>query len=148
MSFENSDLNVESKKDAICFTFPSTMDHIDEVIIEAIDYLYMKLEDVKPHAFAINLVLREGLTNAVRHGNENNPDKNVKLSLDVSEPTVLRFAIEDEGRGFDWKQHLDAELPEDEDHGRGIIIIDSYFTRHRYNEQGNILFLEKDLSEL
>lgn len=147
MSFENDRLDVESQKDAICFTFPSTMDHIDEVIIEAIDYLYMKLDGVKPHAFAINLVLREGLTNAVRHGNENDSAKNVKLSLDVSEHPVIKFAIEDEGIGFDWKEQMEAELPEDEDHGRGIIIIDSYFTRHRYNARGNILYLEKDISE-
>ena len=147
MAMENSNLTIESGRDTITFTFPSTMDHIDEVIIEAIDYLYLKMVNIKKHAFSINLVLREGLTNAVRHGNLSNPEKNVKLLLDVSENPIVKFAIEDQGDGFNWQEAKENDLPEDEDHGRGIIIIDSYFSSYTYNDKGNILFLEKDTSE-
>ncbi len=147
MTIENSGLDIESKTDEICFTFPSTLDYIDEVIIEAIEYLYLKMEGIKQHAFAINLVLREGLTNAVRHGNENNPDKSVKLSLDVSNNPLIKIAIEDQGNGFDWKQQQDAEPLDEDEHGRGMIIIESYFTNYGYNEKGNILYLEKDTTD-
>lgn len=147
MSIENSDLLIDTQTDSICFTFPSTMDHIDIVIMEAIEYLYMRVEDVKKHVFAINLVLREGLTNAVRHGNQNDPEKNIKLSLDVGEKPLIKVSIEDQGDGFDWKNQQGSDLPEFEDHGRGMIIIGSYFTSYSYNEKGNVLFLTKDISE-
>lgn len=147
MSKDNSVLDVESRTDGICFTFPSTLDYIDEVIIEAIDYLYLKMDNIKKHAFAINLVLREGLTNAVRHGNAGDPDKNVKLSLDVSKNPLIKMAIEDQGDGFDWKQQQEAEPCDEDEHGRGMIIIESYFNSYSYNDKGNILYLEKDVSQ-
>lgn len=139
-------LNSEYEPGTARFTFSSSMETVDEVIIEAIDFLYSKMDGIKDHAFAINLVLREGLTNAVRHGNSNDPEKKVKLSVDVGSPEQIKISIEDQGNGFDWKAHQDSELPEDQDHGRGILIMASYFTRYSYNEKGNILYLEKELN--
>ena len=146
MVHENSELVIEYRPDSARFVFPSTMENIDEVIIEAIDFLYSRLDGIKEHAFAINLVLREGLTNAVRHGNAGDPQKEVTLAVDVSERQRIQFAIEDQGEGFDWKEHQNSEIPEDDDHGRGLIIMDSYFTDFSYNEKGNILYLVKDVS--
>ena len=143
MSENQSDLDIDYQADRASFTFASSMDTIDEVIIEAIDYLYARMDHVKEHAFAINLVLREGLTNAVRHGNDNDPGKMVRLMLDVSQSELLKVSIEDEGQGFDWKSLSTENLPEDQDYGRGIIIMDSYFTRYSYNDAGNTLYLEK-----
>ncbi|MFH2060560.1 MAG: ATP-binding protein [Pseudomonadota bacterium] len=145
MSIEYDKFDVLEQADSVCFIFSSTMDNIDRVIIEAIDYLYSRTDGIKQHAFAINLVLREGLTNAIRHGNDNDPRKDVKLTVGVSDNKLIKIAIEDQGQGFDWKEHQDADLPEDEDHGRGIIIIDTYFTNHFYNDKGNILYLEKEI---
>lgn len=34
-------------------------------------------------------------------------------------------------------------VPDEADHGRGMSIMRTYFDRFRYNEKGNILYLEK-----
>ncbi len=146
MTLENEEFDVLQDNGSIHFNFSSTMENIDHVIIGAIDYLYSKMDGIKEHAFAINLVLREGLTNAIRHGNGNNPEKLVKLSLDIEENRLIKVAIEDQGDGFDWKSQLKAKLPEDEEHGRGMFIIDSYFNGYSYNDKGNILYLKKEIS--
>ncbi len=132
--------------DSISFHFSSTMKNIDEVCEQSTRYLVSNIEGVKKQLFAINLVMREGLTNAVRHGNASDPTKNVKFNLKINEDRFLKLVIEDEGDGFNWKRQMKEKLPSDQDHGRGIIIIDTYFTSYSYNEKGNILFLEKNLS--
>jgi serine/threonine-protein kinase RsbW len=146
MTVKNEEFDVLQDNGSIQFTFSSTMENIDHVIIGVIDYLYSKMDGIKEHAFSINLVLREGLTNAIRHGNANDPEKLVKLSLAIEDDRLIKVAIEDQGDGFDWKSQSEAEFPEDEDHGRGIFIIDSYFNRYSYNDKGNILYLEKEIS--
>ena len=145
MSETNDVFTVENEEGGVCFTFSSTLDNIDKVIIEAIDHLYSISAGIKEHAFAINLVLREGLTNAIRHGNQSDNSKTVRLWLGVHEDRLLKLVIEDQGDGFDWKGRQNAKLEEDAEHGRGIIIMDTYFTRYSYNDKGNILSLEKDL---
>lgn len=123
--------------------FNSTMDHIDDVCSSVTLFLESKGEDFTPHVFSVNLVLREGLTNAVRHGNKNNPDKLVHMVLDTHGDKAIRISIADEGDGFDWRHAKNNPLPDEADHGRGMPIMDTYFSRCRYNEQGNVLYLEK-----
>lgn len=131
-------------KDSVKFTFSSTMENIDQICEKASEFLRSRLKDIEQHIFPINLVLREGLTNAVRHGNQNQSKKNVKCLLKICDASRLLMTIEDEGNGFDWKKQQSAEYMESEDHGRGIIIMDTYFSRYSYNDKGNILYLEKD----
>ncbi len=137
---------VVQTSDSINFHFSSTMENIDEVCDRSTSYLVSMIKGVEKQLFAINLVMREGLTNAVRHGNAGDPKKKVKFLLNLSQNQVLKLTIEDQGDGFDWRKQKEADLSDDEDHGRGIIIIDTYFTSHSFNEKGNILFLEKNLT--
>lgn len=137
--------DISKTKDSIEFAFSSTMENIDEVCGQTTDFLKSCIKEVENQIFPINLVLREGLTNAVRHGNSNQSDKIVKCLLEIHEGSRVCLTIEDQGDGFDWKKQQEAPLPEVDDHGRGIIIIDTYFSRYSYNEKGNILYLEKDL---
>ncbi len=136
---------VVQTSDSINFHFSSTMKNIDEVCERSTSYLVSKIKGVEKQLFAINLVMREGLTNAVRHGNVGDPEKKVRFLLKITNDRILKLEIEDEGDGFDWRNQKKEDLSDDEDHGRGIIIIDTYFTSHSYNEKGNILFLEKNM---
>ncbi len=126
--------------------FSSTMANIDKTCLQVSRFLKSENIHIEPHLFAINLVLREGLTNAVRHGNQKDFRKQVRLTLDVSVPDLLSITIEDQGNGFNWQEAFETEPLEDLDHGRGILIMKRYFTKCAYNEKGNILFLEKRLS--
>ena len=109
-------------------------------------FLKSDQEELVPHLFAINLVLREGLTNAVRHGNKNDPDKLVEFQLKINRGKSICLEVTDQGEGFDWEKQQLSGLPEDTTHGRGLLIMESYFTRYFYNQKGNRLYLEKTLS--
>jgi serine/threonine-protein kinase RsbW len=142
----NPVFKVRETTDSIGFTFSSTMENIDEVCEKTMSYLESAIMGIQNQVFAINLVLREGLTNAVRHGNANNPEKLVMFDLTITDSDFIKIAIEDQGDGFDWQNHQTKELPDQEDHGRGIIIMKTYFNTYSYNKKGNILYLEKNLS--
>jgi len=94
--------------------------------------------------FGITLSLEEVLTNAVRHGNKQAPDKQVVVEAWIDE-SVAVIAVEDEGEGF-----VPAEVPDctsDENllrpHGRGVMLINAYMTEVRYNDRGNRVTLVK-----
>lgn len=129
------------------------MTRVDDACALVKDFLKSFGPVMIPHLFAINLVLREGLTNAVRHGNKGDPEKLVRLELWVeasrAQDLMVQVKIQDQGQGFDWQQVQNTPLTETEDHGRGLPIMKSYFTACRYNTKGNILYLEKQIpSEL
>lgn len=132
--------------DSITIIFSSTLENVDDVCTKTMAFLQSARVDMSKHLFAINLVIREGLTNAVRHGNAGAPDKWVRFVLTVEKQQAVKIIIEDQGNGFNWKKRR-AMLPEDtEDHGRGVAIMDMYFTKYYYNDKGNILYLEKDIT--
>ncbi len=137
---------VIASKDKLHIRFSSFMEYIDEVCKRVTLFLEAKQENIAPHLFAINLVLREGLTNAVRHGNQNDSKKLVDFQLEIDGGKFILLRIEDQGKGFDWKKQRSSDLQEDADHGRGIPIMETYFTRYSYNKKGNLLYLEKTIS--
>lgn len=138
--------DVSKTADSISFVISSTLENIDSVCEKATEFLRSKIENIQEHLFSINLVIREGLTNAVRHGNRNDPEKEVRFLLKLENDCRLKMVIEDQGKGFDWKKQKCVIPDESEDHGRGVAIMGAYFSGYSYNEKGNILFLEKDIS--
>lgn len=146
MSLKKPVFDIKETTDSICFTFSSTLGNIDDVCEQTTTYLQSRVKDIEKQLFSVNLVLREALTNAVRHGNMGNPEKNVCFSLTIVDTESIKLVIEDEGDGFDWRKQQDIDLNDDDDHGRGIIIMETYFNHYSYNDKGNILTLVKDIS--
>lgn len=145
MSLEKNIFKVQKTDDSISFTFSSTMTNIDDVVEQTSLYLQQKFNSIATDLFSVNLVLREALTNAVRHGNKGDPKQNVRFSLTIVNNEDMNLVIEDEGEGFDWKGLKTQTLGEDEDHGRGIMIMKAYFNKVSYNDKGNILYLGKKI---
>lgn len=145
MSLPEPDFEVRRSATSLRFVFSSTMGNIDDICAQTTTWLKSKIDSIGKELFSINLVIREGLTNAVRHGNKNDPEKKAVFSITLVSKKSIRLVIEDEGDGFDWRKEQDKDLFEDEDHGRGISIMGTYFSRYSYNDKGNILTIEKDL---
>jgi serine/threonine-protein kinase RsbW len=143
MTTKKSSFDVFKTKDFIRFDFSSTMKNIDAVCEQTDQYLRSTIAGIEKHLFPIQLVIREGLTNAVRHGNEGDPGKIVRFELSIINKEMVKMMIEDEGKGFDWRGQRNEILNDNQEHGRGIIIMGTYFNGCSYNEKGNILFLEK-----
>jgi serine/threonine-protein kinase RsbW len=137
---------ITRSKDYLHIRFSSFLEYIDDACEAVTQFLKSGHREVVPHLFAIHLVMREGLANAVRHGNKNDPDKLVEFQLKINRGKSICLEIADQGEGFDWKKQQFSGLPGDTTHGRGIFIMGTYFTRYSYNEKGNRLYLGKTLS--
>lgn len=79
----------------------------------------------------VGMALREALANAIKHGNQLNPDRRVHLEIRVDPPRELVLVVEDEGNGFDPASLSD---PTDANNllrssGRGV-----YYMRHFMDE--------------
>ncbi len=98
-------------------------------------------------SFAIRLAMEEAVSNAFKHGNKNDPDKNVHVRFRVSSEAV-EIEIEDEGPGFDISAVPDPTQPENIEipSGRGIVLMRAYMTRVEYIPPGNRVMMRFERS--
>lgn len=87
----------------------------------------------------IMLTLSEAVNNAIMHGNQENPDKQVKIrtSLDRDEQ-ILEISVEDEGEGFNPNDLPDPLREENllNEGGRGIYLIKQYADKTQFFDSG------------
>ncbi len=98
--------------------------------------------------YAVRLALEEGITNAIRHGNQLDPNKQVTANCRLAANRVL-IEILDQGHGFDPERVPDPTEPENLERpgGRGLLLMRSYMTRVEYSPRGNHLVMEKHLTQ-
>ncbi|MBU0992425.1 MAG: ATP-binding protein [Proteobacteria bacterium] len=145
---ENLLFNIEKGQASISISLCSSMENIDRASSETKKFL--DDNGFSGVAFDVCLVLREGLSNAVRHAHRSDPHKVIKYILTIMEEELM-IEIEDEGEGFDWQaamSHMGSmEQGSLLEHGRGFKIMNQYFSEFRYNKKGNKLFLKKHVSK-
>ncbi|MGH9362601.1 MAG: ATP-binding protein [Thermoanaerobaculia bacterium] len=82
----------------------------------------------------VELAVREAVANAIKHGNRQDPDKQVEVGWAVEERDLV-VRVRDQGEGFD-PGHLDNPLaPENllKPNGRGIFYMRSFMDRIDYH---------------
>ncbi len=85
----------------------------------------------------IMLTLSEAVTNAIVHGNKQDPEKKVFVSAH-HEARTLKINVEDEGKGFN-PEELPNPLKEEnllDQGGRGVYLIKQYSDKVEYSEGG------------
>jgi serine/threonine-protein kinase RsbW len=89
----------------------------------------------------LQLALEEGLANAVKHGNQLDPAKQVKVECQLLDDCIIRVTIEDEGLGFNPDEVPDPTDFEnlDKPSGRGIVLMRAFMDEVLYNDRGNQL---------
>lgn len=94
--------------------------------------------------FAIKLALEEALVNAIKHGNQMDPDKRVFVRYHV---TAERFDIRitDEGSGFNPEDVPDPTAIENLERpcGRGLLLMRGFMTEVEYHGRGNVVRMSK-----
>ena len=140
--------DVSREKQSLDILLSSTMECID--MVDDMVKKFMEGHGLMQHAFAVRVVMREGLTNSVRHGHDLDSEKLIHFNLTINDEKLI-MVIEDQGHGFDWRKvRASSSRQQGEgslrDHGRGFLIMDDYFDSWAYNEKGNILTLEKNIS--
>lgn len=94
--------------------------------------------------FILQLMLREGLINAVKHGCRNNDKLKIDCSLIIYDNEYI-IEIEDPGNGFHWEVSRRESRLHDTS-GRGLSIIKKYSSSFSFNEKGNKLKIRKFLN--
>ena len=106
-----------------------------------------RTQPVLTHAdhFAIELLLRELLCNAVVHGCRKDPDKRILCAV-RQRRRRFTLVVCDGGRGFDWRAAWRQSSGASDCSGRGMEILRAYATRVRFNKSGNQAVIVKQLS--
>ena len=103
--------------------------------------LFLEERGEQGHLFAISLLAREALNNAMIHGNRLDPAKRVYFRFTARDGGD-DLDVEDQGPGFDWRERLQASSDIDDVRGRGHEIYRNYARAVSYNDRGNALKLE------
>ncbi|MFO0818937.1 MAG: ATP-binding protein [Pirellulales bacterium] len=117
-----------------------------------VDDLLAKLSELgweEHDVFGIHLAVEEALVNAIKHGNQDNPEKFVDVNLKLSSEKFF-IQVTDQGAGFN---PMDVPDPTDDDNidlpsGRGLMLMRSFMTLVEYNATGNSVTMAKDRTHL
>lgn len=111
------------------------IDSADHAVTEAMERWQLPID-----AFAVRLLLREALMNAVIHGSGKDPRRHVTMHVTFDEKE-LRLNVIDSGPGFDWQMRLKEGFDVLSDGGRGMALMQIYASHVEYNAAGNELTL-------
>ncbi len=134
--------DISKQRNKLTIHFSSTLENID--LADEETRLFLMESRLEAAIFAVCLGMREGMTNAVKHGHQFKPDKVVHYTLMIRDDQLIA-EIEDEGAGFDWRTIRKRQPVLECDHGRGLAIIQKYSNQFWYNEKGNKLFFVIDI---
>jgi serine/threonine-protein kinase RsbW len=97
-------------------------------------------------AYHLNLVLTEALANAIRHANDFDPDKEIRVTISASDQNLI-IKVFDQGQGFDIDTLAKLKARVSDEGGRGIQIIFKLMDQVRYIQEGdcNVLEMTKNL---
>ena len=129
------------------FTIPSDLGEA-RLLQSRIEEALIAVSYSETDIFAIKLAVEEALVNAIKHGNQLDPDKNVEVSFQVSHD---RFDIKivDEGPGFNPDDVPDPTAIENLERpcGRGLLLIRGFMSDVQYHGRGNVVTMSKIKNE-
>jgi serine/threonine-protein kinase RsbW len=127
------------KSVVVAGTASATREVCQEILSRARTYNYSQ-NDI----FAIHLALEEAFTNAIKHGNKMDPNKEIKVEYSIMADKV-DVSITDEGSGFNSGKLPDPRVGENlyKINGRGLFLIRSYMNEVDFNEAGNRIHMIK-----
>lgn len=93
----------------------------------------------------VELAVTEALTNAIRHGCNNDPTKHVQCIVTSDEPGQIGIVIRDPGPGFDSSQVANPLDPENllKAGGRGVFLINQLMDEVEFNDGGREVEMRK-----
>ena len=97
--------------------------------------------------FAVELLAREALSNAVRYGCQLDEGRRVTLRFRLGQRSAI-VEVADEGPGFDWRAGLDRPEDDEATGGRGLRIYRAYGSKLLFNSSGNRILLVRFFPEV
>jgi serine/threonine-protein kinase RsbW len=120
-----------------------------ELIQAVLDESLQRLDFDEDSRYWIGIAVREAVANAIKHGNRQDPDKQVEVQLYV-EAGHLVIRVRDQGEGFDPRGVANPLDPENllKPDGRGIFYMNRFMDAIEYDfgpEGGTVVTLRKRL---
>ena len=93
----------------------------------------------------VELALREALDNAVVHGNQENPERKVRIRCRCQPGNEISIVVTDQGEGFDFETILrnGITLDPDSEHGRGLQLMKAYMDDVHFERGGSEVHMRK-----
>ena len=126
---------------------------LERSIIASLDAVESFIADMREHlkacgldgvCFDLELMAREALGNAVRHGSGDDSSRSVSVRLAV-QPDRVELRVADSGAGFDWRNAPTCLPNPSSETGRGLCILKHYADRVEFNDSGNTVCISKRL---
>ncbi|MCK4660725.1 MAG: ATP-binding protein [Phycisphaerae bacterium] len=124
----------------LCVHMLASLENIDQADSAVSGFLIER--KVPVDRFAVRIMLREALLNAVTHGSGGDSRLPVRLDVELGKSGVA-LAIEDTGEGFIW-QDRDVSFDVLGDGGRGLALMQIYSSEMTFNESGNRVALRRN----
>lgn len=97
----------------------SDINIINDVVAEIIFSIDKKIGE--DNLFNVKLILSELIINSIKHGNNNDREKNIFISLFI-EDKWIEISVSDEGKGFAYSRNLDPCTYCES--GRGLLLVE------------------------
>ena len=125
-------------------TLSSTFDQA-ETIPDFVDKIASECSLDEDPSETFKLILSEAVTNAIVHGNDENPEKSVYIKVTVTDGSISA-EVKDEGAGFEPKEKKDPLKEENlmDVGGRGIFLIEQFADHMEFKENGSLLTFRVD----
>lgn len=100
--------------------------------------------------FAVEMVLREALANAIIHGNRQDAHKKVRICCACDAKRGILIVVKDQGKGFDSSKILNPLFRQQihSEHGRGIYLINLLVDEVQFRRGGSEIHIRKDFHPL
>lgn len=128
----------------------SRLENIDLVQV-VVEESLQRLDLEQEAAQFVGLAVREAVANAIRHGNQEDPEKRVEIDFQVEDGEVV-IVVQDQGEGFDPDAVPDPLSAENllRPGGRGLLFMRNFMDSIEYSSRpqgGTAVTLRKRLSE-
>ena len=127
---------IEERKE---LRFASKLENI--TLVEKLIDDVCELSDIDRDYYGNILVsLTEAVNNAIAHGNQSDPTKQVTVVFQSSKDNIL-FKVTDEGNGFNYENLPDPTSPEnlEKPYGRGIFLIKHLSDEVEFIDEGKTI---------
>ena len=126
-------------------TIASTFENKEKLIDSIMTKLHTSGYIAPSTNTGVRLCLDEGIVNAIRHGNNKDPEKTVTAHL-FGNDRKWGIQISDQGEGFAPEEVPDQNNEESRylEGGRGVFLMNHYMDEVGYYHRGTLLFLTKN----
>jgi serine/threonine-protein kinase RsbW len=138
------DKEPEATTEVVIPSDPEVARQVQEEIEQALHAVQFAERDI----FCIKLALEEALVNAIKHGNQADPNKKVHIRYRIT-PYRFEVHIRDEGAGFNPEDVPDPLEVENLERpcGRGLLLMRHYMTDVTFHAPGNSVSMSKVRSD-